>query len=88
MKPDSTVGRGSLQALNRDRPQIVAAAFKEKVSEPVDEKRVDSGANSFTIFTQSLACTQTFVFLIIFVSFEVDRDEAAENRLVLLLAAI
>ena len=50
MNPDSTVGRGSLQALNRDRPQMVAAAFNEKDSEAVDEKRVDSGANSFTMF--------------------------------------
>jgi hypothetical protein len=61
MKPDSTIGRGSLQALNMHRPQIVATAFNVKVCEAVGEKRVDSLANSFTIFTQSLACTQTFV---------------------------
>jgi len=41
---------------------MVAAAFNVKDSEPVDEKWVDCGANSFTIFTQSLACTQTFVY--------------------------
>jgi hypothetical protein len=40
---------------------MVAEAFNVKACELVDEKRVDSIANSFTIFTQSLACTQTFV---------------------------
>ena len=38
--------------------------------------------------TQSLAGTQTFVFLIIFVSFEAGREDAAENWLVLLFSAI
>ena len=76
MKSDSTVGRGSLQALNIDRPQMVAAVFNLKDSEPVDEKWVDSGANSFTIFTQSLwlVLKPLCVFLIIFVSFEAGRD--------------